>query len=507
MRYGHSPGGLVGITLQPSTVKRWALSLHPCAQLRKEVLSLSDPDQQTTVTTHKEEGLSRIQTDAIDREKNRDKLATCIDPLKSDSHDPCALVNIVTGRIASPTVNIDESVKFGNHLMKSYEDGWPENFHKPLAKPTVTMAEQKRVKVGDVPVFEPSLIYGRVLCLQKVRDINMKDVPSYELAFAPPSMFDKSGEMRITKAKSSLKTKLQVEQSERFFSPPDVTILDGCAILWVVRWQAHGLVKDFIKNFVDYLSSHLRINDTYLIFDRYYDNSVKNIMRTFRAGKDASRQHELSLLTPHPSQKVCLTVTKNKVQLTNLIWVYLRKHHDLLPQNGKALVVTGSEPTPMQVIDGQVMERQDLRTTHEEADVIIAQQVVHLAETGHNSIRVLADDTDVFVLLLHFYTQRKLTCNLLMMGTGSGRKCADIKATVKKHEDIPQDILPAHVLSGCDTVSALWGIGKGTVIKVLKSGKKQLDTLGITTANLDSLILQSAAFVASCYGYQNEIPI
>lgn len=505
MRYGHSTGGLVGITLQPSTVKRWALSLHLCAQLRKDVMSLSDPDEQTTVTTHKEEGPSRIQTDAIDREKIRDKLTTCIDPLNSDSHHPGVLVNIVTGRVASPTVNIDESVKLGKHLMKSYEDGWPESFHKPLAKPTVTMAEQKkRVKVGDVPVYDPSLIYGRVLCLQKVRDINMKDVLSYELASAPPSMFDKSGEMRITKAKSSLKTKLQVEQSERFSTPPDVIVLDGCAILWVVRWPAHGLVQDFIKNFLDYLSRHLNITDTYLIFDRYYDNSVKDITRSSRAGKDASRQHQLSLLTPLPSQKVCLTVKKNKVQLINLIWLYIREHQDLLPQNGNALVVTGSLPTPMQVSDGQVQERQDLRTTHEEADVIIAQQVVHLAETGHSNIRVLADDTDVFVLLLHFYKQRQLTCNLVMMGTSLGRKCADIKATVEKHEDIIEDILPAHVLSGCDSVSALWGIGKGTVFNVLKSGKKHLNTLGITTENDDSVILQSVAFIASCYGHQNE---
>ena len=124
-------------------------------------MSLSDPDEQTTVTTHKEEGLSRIKADAIDREKIRDKLITCIDPLNSDSHHPGVLVNVVTGRVASPTVNIDESVKLGKHLMKSYEDGWPGSFHKPLAKPTVTMAEQKkRVIVGDVPIYDPSLIYG-----------------------------------------------------------------------------------------------------------------------------------------------------------------------------------------------------------------------------------------------------------------------------------------------------------------------------------------------------------
>ena len=131
------------------------------------------------------------------------------------------------------------------------------------------MAEQKkRVKVGDVPVYDPSLIYSRVLCLQKVRDINMKDVLNYELASAPPSMFDKSGEMRITKAKSSLNTKLQVEQSECLSTHANVIVLDRCAILWVVCWPAYGLMQDLIKNFFDYLSRHLNITDTYLIFDR-----------------------------------------------------------------------------------------------------------------------------------------------------------------------------------------------------------------------------------------------
>lgn len=33
MRYGHGPGGIIGITLQPSTMTQWALSLHICSQL------------------------------------------------------------------------------------------------------------------------------------------------------------------------------------------------------------------------------------------------------------------------------------------------------------------------------------------------------------------------------------------------------------------------------------------------------------------------------------------
>lgn len=74
----------------------------------------------------------------------------------------------------------------------------------------------------------------------------------------------------------------------------------------------------------------------------------------------------------------------------------------------------------------------------------------------------------------------QVTRNLVMSGTSSKRKCANVKATAEKHIDIFNNVLPAHVLSGCDTVSSLWGTGKGTVLKVLKSGKKSLIKLDNT---------------------------
>ena len=37
MRFGKSTGGLVGITLKPSALSRWALSLHACSNLTKGI--------------------------------------------------------------------------------------------------------------------------------------------------------------------------------------------------------------------------------------------------------------------------------------------------------------------------------------------------------------------------------------------------------------------------------------------------------------------------------------
>ena len=69
----------------------------------------------------------------------------------------------------------------------------------------------------------------------------------------------------------------------------------------------------------------------------------------------------------------------------------------------KLLVVTGAEQTPMEICNGSVRERPDLRTTNEEADAIIIHQVIYLDNSGTTSICVISDDTYVFVYLLNYY--------------------------------------------------------------------------------------------------------
>ena len=97
------------------------------------------------------------------------KLVTCIGPLNHVSHPPGNLINIVNRRISPALVNVDDSVKLGEKLMRTYEEGWPQSFNKPLKNPTVTMsASRTKLIVGDVGVFDTSLIFSRVLCIRKV---------------------------------------------------------------------------------------------------------------------------------------------------------------------------------------------------------------------------------------------------------------------------------------------------------------------------------------------------
>ena len=100
------------------------------------------------------------------------------------------------------------------------------------------------------------------------------------------------------------------------------------------------------------------------------------------------------------SKITTLGSSENKSQLIELICDHLQSIC-YSRQMQYYLVVTGSLMIPRQVRNGMIIERTDLSTTHEEADVIIVQQAYQfILDVSIKSICVICDDTDVFVLLL-----------------------------------------------------------------------------------------------------------
>ena len=73
-----------------------------------------------------------------------------------------------------------------------------------------------------------------------------------------------------------------------------------------------------------------------------------------------------------------------------------------------SLVISGRYPVPMEVRTKALVQRIDLKTTHEEADVIIPLQVVALADMGCKRINVICDDKYVFVIIAYFFAEESL---------------------------------------------------------------------------------------------------
>ena len=244
---------------------------------------------------------------------------------------------------------------------------------------------------------------------------------AHELASRPASMFDENGAMKIAKTKSVLKNNLKVEVPRRH-TYVDASFLDGCAVLWVVPWPAGGIMQDFLNNFRRHILSRMESSDVYLVFDRYKEGGIKESTRNER-DQGASRVYTLRPVTRLPSQKAILTVSRNKKQLIDLILADLVSNKDMF---NKKLVITGNDPVPVQIEEGVVSRRENIIIMHEEADTMIIHQI---ASVGAANVLVVADDTDVFVLLCHFVFHREIIGHVRMISPISGRTVIDINAS------------------------------------------------------------------------------
>ena len=149
-----------------------------------------------------------------------------------------------------------------------------------------------------------------------------------------------------------------------------------------------------------------------------------------------------------------------------------------------------------------MIDRHDLRSTHEEADIPIAQHAISLSFLG-KSVRLVCDDTDVFVLLIHYYNSRCKCSNsaqMIMSSPVKERAVIDIRATVESHSEVADDLLAIHGLSGADAVAPLHGICKATVANVAKKGCFPLFCIGDVQAEIKYVEAHATKFMCAAYG-------
>ena len=100
-----------------------------------------------------------------------------------------------------------------------------------------------------------------------------------------------------------------------------------------------------------------------------------------------------------PPQKCMLTVIGNKVQLIDLICEGIAFHKDDISQH--MLVLTRSDPVPVEINRGVIIKRQDMKTKQEVADTMVVQQV---EEVKAKKVLVFADDTVIIIYLFFCFT-------------------------------------------------------------------------------------------------------
>lgn len=317
IRYGKTKGGLVGKSLSSEQVSEWILSHHLCntlSILMDTVYEESVADSYTK-TSHKEESKSRRRLDSEDRNKIGNELKQHTNPLIVTADE--GLCNIINGRSAADEVNVDNALAIGQAMASKFSGAVPDGFHSPIKKSVVTMETlKKRVKVGDVSVFDTEKLYARLLVISQSRDIQLSEVFKHELSPVPSALFDEYGDMRKG-SKATLVQKLAVFATSPL-GPVQVEIVDGNEAIYHTSWPKNTTVKSFASIFLHPFQSQ---HDTYIIFDQYMEHSVKSHERQRRTKGAKPTQYRINPNTVLPDRDVIMKNGKKKQSSSHRVLV------------------------------------------------------------------------------------------------------------------------------------------------------------------------------------------
>ena len=136
---------------------------------------------------------------------------------------------------------------------------------------------------------------------------------------------------------------------------------------------------------------------------------------------------------------------------------------------------------------------------HEEADVIIISYLFLLFNRHQlEHIQIKADDTDIFLLLLHYYWPYKPDTQITMKTFGGN--VIDINATAIKLGSKCSQLLAMHALTGSDSTSYPFNKGKISGLNILKKHTDiGLEMLGNVEAEKDELRVIGNKFFSLLY--------
>ena len=217
-----SKGGIVGISRREDAVERWFLTSHERAAITHSLKEMCGLENYERVGTHKEAGAARMKRDQEDIDRlvssfNSGLLTNPFDlPDDRDISEKLSLLNIATGVVLPEQASdrLLDATEMGKRSMENFISTRINtnevNFWDPLPKlkiNTFTSAAKKmEVKATNDKIITLTTdreLFGRLLVVAKQRDIDLRQVLSYELSAVPVAIAHGDGSLRKT-TKSSL---------------------------------------------------------------------------------------------------------------------------------------------------------------------------------------------------------------------------------------------------------------------------------------------------------------
>ena len=461
MRSVKATGGMTrGRGLSESQRAQWLLSMPACADINRAMQTVTNIDYQTS-DQHVESRPARKERDQKDKlifyyflqERN---------PFAEDA----TLRNIETGMSADIRVNVNSAEEVGNKVLDSIIGKNVLEYSFKKCNQAVTLGSKSSIKVdGEAITVDPQLLFQRLIAAADRLCDNQADIFSYELCSLPSSLFEASGLLREADKPSLANTIWSLgECNKKDVSEEHVQyVLDGGSLLQRLPWNKGETFGSICETYVDYVTR--RYQTPTIVFDGYSTgSSTKDCTHVRRTRGVTCPKVQFKDTTPFRSKKeLFLTNVENKQAFINML--------------------------------SQRLDTKGCRTVHatSDADVLIVKTAVECARVSDTV--VVGEDTDLLILLCYHCN---MGTNNIYFISGTNRVNAkivkkwDIKQTVQAiGPDLCKQLPFVHALTGSDTTSRLFGIGKGPALKKLRTNsylKEQADVFMDDRATKEAII-------------------
>lgn len=179
-----------------------------------------------------------------------------------------------------------------------------------------------------------------------------------------------------------------------------------------------------------------------IVFDGYLDVSTKDGEHARRAQKKCHDIDVKEINHCPVTQDRFLSNEKNKSQFIVLVSEYLRNDH------------------------------QEVINCEGDADTTIIETAINQAATSSNSVVVVADDTDIAVMLMYHWKDSMADVIFYLERLQQGWSMKSVTPTVA---EIKEHLLFIHAWTGCDTVSAPFGKGKTSFLQLFAKSEELKD--------------------------------
>lgn len=455
-------GGAIGLTEDPSALRRWMIAGPEISRLVDE-FTASSGKVKVKKSKHHEETQSSQKQFFEKVVKLRTVFSEMGNPFEDDSTD---LYAIDSKDVADIKVSgsMQQLSKLGERqykrFLESMSDANKSGFYDPIVKnklplfSTKTNSGSKSVRTKLASLKEENNLFSRLFISCQSRQCDLEDFFRHENQNYPPSLSHDGGLYHGTK--SELVPVLEhldkdMERPEKE-PPADTLIIDGAALVHTKIPGASKTFDEYAKDVIlphveNCARNHRRID---IVFDVYYDDSLKGEAREKRGS--GGRRKVTGNSRPPKSWYTFLRCDENKTELFRFL------AEKLSDMNIVTKIVATVEENV--VSNQQIDVSQISPCNHEEADTRMFLHVKDAAMEGSQEIMIVSTDTDVVVIGVALY--QELDVEKLWISFGKEK----VVRWIPLHE-ISRSLGPRakalpffHALTGCDTVSAFLSKGK-----------------------------------------------